>query len=84
MNFIDLGEVMARRAVFDKYKFDEKITYCGEDWILWIQASKDFVFQHYPELLTNYFVHQTQATKDPKHQQTVLELRKRIDAGEFD
>jgi len=84
MNIIDLGEVMCRRKVFDKYKFDEKITYCGEDWILWIQASKDFAFQHYPELLTNYFVHQTQTTKDPKHAQTVIELRKRIDAGEFD
>ena len=84
MNIIDLGEAMGRRAIFDKYKFDEKITYCGEDWILWIQASKDFAFQHYPELLTNYFVHQTQTTKDPKHAQTVIELRKRIDAGEFD
>ena len=84
MNIIDLGEVMCRRKVFDKYKFDEKITYCGEDWVLWIQASKDFEFYHYPELLTNYFVHSTQTTKDPKHAQTVIELRRRIDAGEFE
>lgn len=53
--------VMARRAVFDAYRYRRAYQWC-EDYDLFIRASKDFRIGNVPELLLRYRRHRQQVT----------------------